>query len=167
MVSSMDSVSEKVGEALGNLSSEDQGLFLEEKDKYVKRQINDSPLLDQLCWMRLIMTRLSEGHAKALTDFEEKLEARSKMLEGWRKSVTTKTASEYESPMPWLHPFKLARDELQPLEEELETAVTKGETGEKDLGKLQEVLDKYGLQLPLRSPSLKPKYPPRPVRVYK
>lgn len=167
MTSSKDSISEKGGYKPDNLSSEDQRLFLQEKDKYVKRQINDSPLLDQLCLLHLIIAQLSEGYTKALADFEEKLGGRTKMLEGWRQSKIKKVAAEFESPMPWLHPFKLAAEELQLLQEELEAAVMKGETEEKGLGKLREVMDKYQLQLPLPSHLIQPRYLPRSVRVYK
>ncbi len=167
MTSSMDSISEKLGSKLDNLSPEDNRLFFEEKDKYLKRQIIDSPLLDQLCCVHLIITRLSEGYERALTEFEGRLEARTTLLEGWRKSLTTKEMEEFESPMPWLHPFKLATEELKPLSDALETAVMRGETEEKDLGKLQEVMGKYKLQFPLPSHIMKPRYPPRSVRVYK
>lgn len=167
MTSSIDSISEIIRTALSSFSSKDQEFFLKEKNIHLERQIKDSSLLDQLCWVRLIRTRLSEGYKKTLNTYKEKLKGRTGMMGGWRKSPTMKATSEYESPMPWLHPFKLAGEELQPLEDELKAAVVEGETYEKDLGKLQEVLDKYKLQLPLPSPSLKPKYTPRPVRVYK
>jgi hypothetical protein len=163
----MDSIIVKVGLKLDNLSPDDHRFFLEKKDKYLKHQIIDSPLLDQLCCVHLIMTRLSESYEKSLTEFEERLEARTTLLEGWRKSLTTKEMEEFESPMPWLHPFKLAAEELKPLSEALETAVMKGETEEKDLGKLQEVMGKYKLQFPLPSHIMKPRYPPRSVRVYR
>lgn len=166
MTSSKDSKSKKASYELGNLSSEEQRRFQEEKDSYVKRQITDSPLLDQVCLLRLIIAQLSGGYAKALTDFEEKLGTRVRMLDGWRQSKIKK-ASEFESPMPWLHPFKLAAEELQRLQEELEAAVMKGETEEKDLGRLREVMDKYQLQLPLPSHLIRPRYLPRSVRVYK
>ena len=57
MTSSKDSISEKGGYKPDNLSSEDQRLFLQEKDKYVKRQVNDSPLLDQVCLLNLSIAR--------------------------------------------------------------------------------------------------------------
>ena len=166
MTTSMDSISEIIRTDLSSLSSEDQQFFLEEKDRHLEGQVKDSSLLDQLCWLYLIRTRLSEGYKKTLNTYKEKLEGRTRMMGGWRKSPTLKAESEYESPMPWLHPFKLAGEELQPLEDELKAAVAEGETDEKDLGKLQEVLTKYKLRLPLPAPSLKPKYTPDSVRVY-
>jgi hypothetical protein len=163
----MDSVSGKLGLKLDNLDPDDHRLFCEMKDEYLKRQIIDSRLLDQLCSVLVIMTRLSEGYERALTEFEERLEARTALLEGWRKSLTSKSMEEFESPMPWLHPFKLAQEELKPLSEALETAVLGGETEEKDLGMLQDVMGKYKLRFPLPSHIMKPRYPPRNVRVYK
>lgn len=167
MTSPKDPISEKTGYERDDLSSADQRLFLEEKDKYVKRQVADSPLLDQVCLVHVIVARLSEGYRKALADFEERLNARITMLEGWRQSVTKKTAGELESPMPWLHPFRVAAEELRPLQEELEAAVMKGETEEKDLGKLREVMDRHQLQWPLPSHVGQPRYLARSVRVYK
>jgi hypothetical protein len=167
MTSSMDQVSEKLGLKVDNLDPEDRRLFFENKDEYLKHQIIDSPLLDQLCSVHLIMTRLSEGYERALAEFEERLEERTASPEGWRKSLTSKTLEELESPMPWLHPFKLAKEELKPLSEALETAVLGGETEEKELGMLQEVMGKYRLQFPLPSHIMKPRYPPRGVRVYR
>ena len=166
MSSSMDSLLNKVGLKPDNLSPEDHRLFLEKKNEYLKRQIIDSPLLDQLCCLKSIMIRLSEGYERALREFEERLETRTMLLEGWRKSLITKTTEEFESPMPWLHPFKLAKEELRPLSEALENAVMKGETEEKDLGELQDVMVKYSLQFPLPSHRIQPRYPPRNVRVY-
>jgi len=167
MTSSMDSISKIIRTDLSSFSSEDQQFFLEEKNRHLEGQIKDSSLLDQLCWLCLIRTRLSEGYKKALNTYKEKLEERTMMIGGWRKSPTMKAASEYESPMPWLHPFKLAGEELQPLEDELKAAVAEGETDEMDLVRLQEVLAKHKLWLPLPSPSLKPKYTPDSVGGYK
>ena len=167
MAASIDSVSEAVRATLHTLSREDQSLFLEEKDRYLGRRVGDSPLLDQLCCLRVVLTRLSEGYAAALTRFEEGLEAKTGMSGGWRKSVTRKLAGEFESPMPWLHPFKLSSEDLQPLKEDLEAALARGETEARDLGRLREVLDEHELQLPLPSPHIEPKFRPGAVRVYK
>jgi hypothetical protein len=158
----MDSVSENTRETLESLSSDDQQLFLEERGKVLERGVGGSPLLDQLCCLRLIMTRLAEGHEVALNAFDETLGDKIKKRTGWRKSVLHKLSGEYESPMPWMHPFKLAREELQPLEERLEAAVGRGETEELDLSELQRVLERHHLELPLPSP-----FPPGGVRTYK
>jgi hypothetical protein len=84
------------------------------------------------------MARLSEGYARALRDFEAMLEQRIGMRPGWRKSLSRKVAGEYESPMPWLHPFRLAREALDPVQDELEAAVAAGETRERHPEQLQE-----------------------------
>jgi hypothetical protein len=160
MASSMDSVCESVRVTLERLAAEDQRLFLEEKERCVEERLPDSPLLDQLCCLRLVMTRLSEGYARALAAFEDNLERRSKMGEGWRRSTARKVAGEYESPMPWVHPFRLAREELEPLEEELQAAVATGETEQRDPGRLLEVLEKHELGLPLPSPHVQPRFRP-------
>jgi hypothetical protein len=167
MASSMDSVSENTRAMLESLSSEDQQLFLEERGKARERGVGDSPLLDQLCCLRLIMTRLAEGHEVALKAFDETLGDKVKKRTGWRKSVLRKLSGEYESPMPWMHPFKLAREELQPLEERLEAAVGRGETEELDLSELRRVLERHHLELPLPSPFPPPPFPPGGVRIYK
>jgi hypothetical protein len=166
MAASIDSASEAARAILRSLSREDQSLFLEEKGRYLARRAGDSPLLDQLCCLRVVMTRLSEGYAEALRRFEEGIEAKTEMPGGWRQSVTRKLPGEFESPMPWLHPFKLAREELQPLEEELEAALASGETEARDQGRLREVLERHELQLPLPSPYIEPKFRPGAVRVY-
>ena len=167
MASSMDSVSENTRATLESLSSEDQQLFLEERGKVMERGVGGSPLVDQLCCLRLIMTRLAEGHQLALNAFDESLGDKVKKRTGWRKSVILKLSGEYESPMPWMHPFKLAREELQPLEERLEAAVDRGETEELDLSELQRVLERHHLELPLPSPFPPPPFPPGGVRTYK
>ena len=167
MASSVDSVSENTRATLESLSSEDQQLFLEERGKVRERGVGDSPLLDQLCCLRLIMTRLAEGHEVALKAFDETLGEKVKKRTGWRKSVIRKLSGEYESPMPWMHPFKLAREELQPLEGRLEAAVGRGETEELDLGELQRVLERHHLELPLPSPFPPPPFPPGGVKTYK
>lgn len=167
MSSTIPSESEHIQTILNKLNPEDQQLFSETKENYTKRAIADSPLLDQLCWIQLISARLKEHYSTVLSSYEERLKNRIDMPEGWRKLKTIKSPSEFESPMPWLHPFKLTADAIKPLEEELETAVSAGETKEKDLKNLQDLFDKYNLQFPLESLSLKPKYPPRPTRVFK
>jgi hypothetical protein len=160
MTSSIDEVCAPVRDLLADLSSEDQRLFLEEQDLCLSQRANDGQLLDQLCCLRVVLTRLSQGYALALARFEEGLEAKASMSGGWRNSVTRKTADEYESPMPWLHPFKLARDELEPLERRLQEALASGEPAATDPGLLREVLDKYDLKLPLSSPIMEPKFGP-------
>jgi hypothetical protein len=167
MAASIDSVSDAVRATLQTLSRQDQSLFLEEKDRYLERPVDDSPLLDQLCCLRVVMTRLSEGYAAALRRFEEGLAAKTEMPGGWRKSVTRKLPGEFESPMPWLHPFKLAREDLRPLEEEWEAALARGETEARNPTKLQQVLDSHELRLPLPSPDIEPKFRPGAVRVYR
>jgi hypothetical protein len=69
--------------------------------------------------------------------------------------------------MPWLHPFKLAREELKPLVEEWESAIGRGETEARDPHRLREVLDGHELQLPLPSPHFEPKWRPGAIRVFK
>ena len=68
--------------------------------------------------------------------------------------------------MPWLHPFKLAGEELEPLEAELEAAVLGGETRTADPGRLESVLARHGLELPLPSADVEPAFPPGGVRTY-
>jgi len=167
MVASIDSVSEAVRAVLQALSHEDQHLFVEEKDRYLARPVDDSPLLDQLCCLRVVTTRLSEGYAVALRRFEEGIAAKTEMPGGWRESVTLKRPGEFESPMPWLHPFKLAREDLKPLEEEWQAALARGENEARDPARLQELLDRHGLALPLPSPHFEPKFRPGAIRVFK
>lgn len=167
MAASIDSVSDAVRPILQALSHEDQDLFLEEKDRYLARPIGDSPLLDQICCLRVVMTRLSEGYAAALRRFQEGLAAKTEMPGGWRESVTRKLPGEFESPMPWLHPFKLAREDLEPLEEEWQAALARGETEAGDPARLREVLDRHELPLPLPSPHFEPKFRPGAIRVFK
>jgi hypothetical protein len=163
----MDSPSEAVRSTLRALGPEDQSLVREEKEGRLADGVADSPLLDQLCCLSVVMTRLSEGYAAALSRFEAGLQAKTEMRAGWRESVTRKLPGEFESPMPWLHPFKLAREELQPLAEELEAALVSGETEPRDPGSLRDVLERHELQLPLPSPHFEPKFRPGAVRVYK
>jgi hypothetical protein len=167
MASSMESVSEQVRATLESLSAEGRQRFLNEKQKYAERQVGESPLLDQLCCLRVVMTELAEGQEQALTEFETTLERRMKMRGGWRKSVIRKVTGEYESPMPWMHPFKLAREGLQPLEQDWEAAIAKGETGERDWASIQQVLEEHRLELPLSEPPMLPEFMPGGVRVYK
>jgi len=167
MVSSIDSVSESIRELLVKLSEEQQNSFLDDKAAFMQRQINDSPALDQLCWVRLIRVLLAETLARDLARYTERLESRMSMPGGWRESRTIKSSAEFESPMPWLHPYKLAGEALQPLEEKLETAATSGENQEVDLTKLGKVLEKYDIRLPLAESFYKPKFQPRSLRIYK
>lgn len=157
----------RVGDALQKLSATDRALFLEEKRGYVERKLRDSQLLDELCFIRVVARRLSEGYAVALGDFEQKVEERTRMRAGWRKSTTVKRQNEFESPMPWLHPFKLAGDELAPFEAELEAAVLNGESQPIDPERLARVLGSHDLELPLPSPQVAPRFPPGGVRSYK
>lgn len=166
MTPAIDSISEDIQRRLADLSEEDLRLFLDDKAAYIQRHIDDSPLLDQLCWVRLIQTRLAGAFSKVLSNYKERLEGRTSMVGGWRKSPTTKAPSEFESPMPWLHPYKLAGEALQPLTEALETAVSSGETAALDLKLLEDVCNRYDIQLPLSPLPLKPSFPPRPLRMY-
>jgi hypothetical protein len=167
MADPIDAASEAVRAVLRILSQEDQSLFRKEKQECLARGVVESPLLDQRCCLRVVTTRLREGYSEALTRFEAGLEAKSEMRGGWRNSVTRKLPGEFESPMPWLHPFKLAREELETLEEELETALASGETELREFGRLPEVLERHQLELPLPSPHLEPKFRPGAVRVFK
>jgi hypothetical protein len=167
MADSIDAVSEAVRAVLRTLSHEDQSLFLREKAEHLARPVGDSPLLDQLCCLRVVVARLREGYTAALARFEAGLEAKSEMRGGWRASVIRKLPGEFESPMPWLHPFKLAREDLEPLEKELEAALASGKTELRDFGRLREVLERYELKLPLPSPRVEPKFRPGAVRVFK
>jgi hypothetical protein len=120
----------------------------------------DSGLLDQLCYVRMVIARLWEGYQKAYSEFDERLGVWTRKLDGWRESITKTQENELESPMPWLHPFKLAAEELKPLEEELATAVKQGETGQRDLSRLHEVLERHQLRLPLTAPDMNPRFQP-------
>jgi hypothetical protein len=165
MASRIDSESKAVGAMLASASSEDRELFLEERQRLLEDRRAESPLLDQLCLLRVVLARLAEGYARALSKFEETLEQKTKMRGGWRKSILHKVSSEYESPMPWLHPFKLAAEELDPLRDELEAAVELGETRERDPARLRDTLAKHGLVLPLPSPLTGPRFPPGNLRI--
>ncbi|MEE8399476.1 MAG: hypothetical protein V3S89_10755 [Desulfobacterales bacterium] len=163
MTTTIDSVSESVKTSLEKLSSVNQKLFLAEKERSLKQPISNSPLLDQLCWVKLIRIMLADGHSMRLTEFKNDLKERSKRVMSWRKSPTIKTDGEFEGPMPWLHPFKLAGEALWPLEISLEEAVTSGQTEEEDLTALQEVLHRHNIDLPLQPQSTTPRFPPRPL----
>ena len=54
--------------------------------------------------------------------------------------------------MPWLHPFRLAREELVALQDEIAEAVARGETRNRHPERLGEVLAEHGLALPLPLP---------------
>jgi hypothetical protein len=165
MASGIHCESQTVRAMLESVSSQDRDLFLEERKRLLEGRHAESPLLDQLCLLRMVMARLSEGHARALAAFEATLEQRTRMRGGWRKSVLRKMSDEYEAPMPWLHPFKLAREELGPLLQELEAAVEEGETREREWARLHQVLEKYQLEMPLSSPAVQPRFPPGNARV--
>jgi hypothetical protein len=165
MASGFHSESQTVRTMLESLSSQDRDLFLEERKRLLEDRRVESPLLDQLCLLRVVMARLSDGHARALAAFEATLEQRTRMRGGWRKSVLRKMSDEYEAPMPWLHPFKLAGEELGPLAQELEAAVERGETRETEWTRLHQVLEKYQLEMPLSSLAVQPRFPPGNARV--
>jgi hypothetical protein len=167
MAASLESVSENVRARLEGLSAEDQQLFLEAKAKALETGASGGPLVDQLCFVRQLRATLAEAHKAAVTDFQATLDGKMRMRGGWRKSIMRKVPAEYESHMPWMHPYKLAGDELQPLEAELEAAVGRGETEEKDWALIEEVLDRHRLDLPLSEPPLPPEFQPGGVRVYK
>lgn len=158
MTAALDSVAESVRGTLSILDADDQRLFFEERER--EKPLGESPLLDQLCFLRVVRTRLAEGYARALADFEERLERRSQMRQGWRKSTVRKVAGEYESPMPWLHPFRLANEDLEPLEQELQAAVGAGETAPRGPERLLEVLERHDLGLPLPTPIFQPRFRP-------
>jgi hypothetical protein len=160
MASAPDSESQAVRALLASVGAEDRQLFLAERRRLLDDRCAASPLLDQLCLLRVVMARLSEGYSEALSAFEALLEQRTRIRPGWRKGSTRKVSGEYESPMPWLHPFRLAREELDPLRAELEAAAAKGETRERRPERLQEVLAKHGLGLPLPSPLVRPRFLP-------
>ena len=166
MTSVTDSANEQRRATLLKLDNEDRGLFAQEKESYLERRVADSPLLDELCCVRVVAKRLAEGYATALGDFDQKVDERTRMRVGWRKSATVKRPGEYESPMPWLHPFKLAGEELERLEAELEAAVLGGETRAASPSPLESVLAGHGLELPLPSADLGPAFPPGGVRTY-
>lgn len=152
---------------LDDLSSDDKQLFQDIKSEWQKKQIKESPLLDQLCWVQLIRRRLSDSFAKALLSQREKLEKRAKMPSRWRESPTIKSPEEFEGPMPWLHPYKMAGEALAPLEQELKTAINSGDTNANDISMLGEVLSKHNLKFPLASDEPIPRFPPRSLRFYK
>jgi hypothetical protein len=159
-----DSRSEVLRTMLTNVGSEDQRLFLDERRRLLEDHGAESPLLDQLCLLRVVMVRLSEGYARSLGEFEARLERRIGMRPGWRKSLARKVSGEYESPMPWLHPFRLAREALEAVQEELEAAVAAGETRERKPERLRQVLAEHGLALPLPSPHVAPRFLPGSAR---
>jgi hypothetical protein len=164
MASDLESGSPAVRAWLADAGSEDRQRFFEERRRLLEDGRAESPLLDQLCHLRVVTARLAEGYAAALSVFEAALEQRTRMRPGWRKSRGRKAVSEYESPVPWLHPFRLAREELAPLQGELETAAAAGETRERQPERLREVLAKHELALPLPSPLMPPKYLPGGLR---
>jgi hypothetical protein len=160
MTAPLDSVAQSVRATLSILDADDQQLFFQEREQCTEKQLAEGPLLDQLCCLRVVRARLAEGYKRALADFEERLERRSQMSEGWRKSTARKVTGEYESPMPWLHPFRLADEELEPLERELQEAVAAGETAPRDPERLLQVLESHELELPLPTPLLEPRFRP-------
>jgi len=166
MGSTVSVLSESIRKVLRDLGEDDRRLFLRYKTSLIEDQIGDSPLLDQLCWVRLVRTRLSDNYAMALSTYREGLAGRVNMPGGWRKSRTIKSRGEFESPMPWLHPYKLAGEALQPLEEELHRSVTSGQTAERDISRLLQVLEEHDIRFPISPSQLSPKFPPRPLRTY-
>ena len=155
-----------INKMMGELSSDDQRLFRQYRDELLKEQIKESPLLDQLCWVKLVRSRLSDSYAKVLSAYQEKLAQRTMMPGSWRKSRTIKSPGEFESPMPWLHPFKMAGEALAPLEEELDRAVASGDRSARDMTKLGEVLEEHNIQFPISSQEPAPKFPPRSLRTF-
>jgi hypothetical protein len=89
----------------------------------------------------------------SLEDFEEELR------KGYDFVGINFTLVNIVKTMQWLDPH--------PLEEEWEAALARGETEARDSAKLQEVLDRHELQLPLPSPDIEPKFRPGAIRVYK
>ena len=160
MTAALDSVAESVRAVLSTLDADDQRLFFEKRERCAREKLREGPLLDQLCFLRVVRARLGQGYVRALADFEERLEQRSQMREGWRKSTLRKVAGEYESPMPWLHPFRLADEDLEPLERELQAAVAAGETAPRGPERLLEVLERHELGLPLPTPIVEPRFRP-------
>lgn len=160
MTAPLDSVVESVRATLSMLDSEDQQLFFDERGRCAEKKLGEGPLLDQLCCLRVVRVRLAQGYARALADFEERLERRSRMRQGWRKSTVRKVSGEYESPMPWLHPFRLADEDLEPLERELHEAVAAGETAVRAPERMLEVLERHELGLPLPTPIFQPRFRP-------
>jgi len=156
----LESIDQSVRAALEALGPGERGRFVEERERSLAEGLRAGPLLDQLCCVRLVMSRLQEGYTRALADFEERLDRRAAMGEGWRRSTARKVKGEYESPMPWLHPFRLAREDLEPLEAELQRAVVEGSRNGPDPARLGEVLARHGLGLPLPSPLMGPRFPP-------
>ena len=153
VASSLDDLrSDAVRATLADLGREDRKLFLEERQRFLAERQPESPLLDRLCLLRVITARLAEGYADALASFESTLERRIRMRPGWRRTLRRKTVDEYESPMPWLHPFRLAREELVAVQDEIAADVARGETRDRRPERLGELLAKHGLALPLPSP---------------
>ena len=95
-----DSQSELLRTMLTNVGSEDQRLISDERRRLLDDHCAEGPLLDQLCLLRVVMLRLSEGYARSLGEFEARLARRIGMRPGWRKSLAHKSSGEYESPMP-------------------------------------------------------------------
>ena len=62
--------------------------------------------------------------------------------------------------------LELLRSCVEPLEAELEAAVLGGETRAADPGRLESVLARHGLELPLPSADVGPAFPPGGVRTY-
>jgi hypothetical protein len=148
---------------LESIGPEERKRFLGERRRLLADPREESPLLDQLCLLRALMAELSAGYARALEAFDAALERRVRMRPGWRKSLARKVDGEYESPMPWLHPFRLAREALVPMQDELEAALAAGETRERHPERLKAALVAHGLALPLPSPHLAPRFlPSRP-----
>ena len=167
MATSLAPCSQSVQTILESLGSEDQALFQQERDRRIEQGLSESSLLEQLCCLHVIRARLAEGYQQALTSFQATLEGKASQRVGWRRHSLRKVKGEYESPMPWMHPFKLAGEALQPFAEELETALADGETEERDSGRLEEVLAQYDLELPLPPPFPKPRWGPGTVQVYR
>ncbi len=147
-----DSRSETVQATLAELGSRDRELFLEVRRQLLEEEHRESPLLDQLCLLRVITTRLAEGYAGALAKFEARLEQRIRMRPGWRRMLRHKSASDHESPMPWLHPLRLAHEALVAMQDQVEQDVSSGETRDAHAEQLAEVLARHGLALPLSGP---------------
>ncbi len=67
----IDSSSDGIRKSLKGLSEDDRRLFLEYKKTIMGNQVADSPLLDQLCWVRLVRTRLLDNYTIALSTNKE------------------------------------------------------------------------------------------------
>lgn len=156
-----DPVTAGVRETLTRLDADDRQRFAEEKERSLHEEgLPDGEALEELCCLRVILRGLSEGYDRALARFESRLDERSEMRQGWRKATVRKVSGEYESPMPWLHPFRLAREELEPLEVELREAIARGGASPRALARIEEVLAKHELALPLPDPEVQPRFPP-------